>query len=523
MVLAAEQAFGEQLTLILGPERLDVAQGHFGKTAPPVLREGNLDLRLGQVSERSAARYFSRLGHPTARAPVDCSERNVLQPVGTQGSGVVVPFDRERRQFAGAKRDPEHIARPIPFGVGGGDFKLNPDAVVGGALPTRLPVDFADLSNDFGRADRPLPPSSLNHGNKVERTIHWFKHHLDPPRCRPPPVASLVMRVALVCPYSCTVPGGVQTQVLGLARALGARGDSVAVIAPADGVGIPGVGVPGGAIAAGLDAGALGGAAFFKVGGGIPISVNGSRAPVSPWPATMARTRAALRRFAPSVVHIHEPFVPGPSLAAVWFGPHPILGTFHRAGADAAYRAYGHFAGAWAGRLDAVFAVSEEARATAQACIARLTGSIGIIPNGVELDRFASVDPWPSNVPAVAFVGRIEPRKGLDVLLEAFALLSGSAHLWVMGDGPDRQRLQGRFSDPRIEWLGPVADDERAARLAGASVFVAPSCWGEVFRDRAARGDGGRNRGRRVGPARLPAREPREPLVSCPGPAGRAR
>ena len=289
------------------------------------------------------------------------------------------------------------------------------------------------------------------------------------------------MRVALVCPYSCTVPGGVQTQVLGLARALGARGDSVAVIAPADGVGIPGVGVPGGAIPAGLDAGALGGAAFFKVGGGIPISVNGSRAPVSPWPATMARTRAALRRFAPSVVHIHEPFVPGPSLAAVWFGPRPIVGTFHRAGADAAYRAYGHFAGAWAGRLDAVFAVSEEARATAQACIARLTGSIGIIPNGVELDRFASVDPWPSNVPAVAFVGRIEPRKGLDVLLEAFALLSGSAHLWVMGDGPDRQRLQGRFSDPRIEWLGPVADEERAARLAGASVFVAPSCGGESF------------------------------------------
>ena len=67
------------------------------------------------------------------------------------------------------------------------------------------------------------------------------------------------------------------------------------------------------------------------------------------------------------------------------------------------------------------------------------------------------------------------------MLLEAFALLSGSAHLWVMGDGPDRQRLQGRFSDPRIEWLGPVGDEERAARLAGASVFVAPSRGGESF------------------------------------------
>ena len=100
MVLAAEQAFGEQLTLVLGAERLDVAQGHFGETAPPVLREGNLDVRLRRVPERSATRHFNRLNHPTARAPVDRAERHVLQPVGAKRSGVVLPFDRERRQLA---------------------------------------------------------------------------------------------------------------------------------------------------------------------------------------------------------------------------------------------------------------------------------------------------------------------------------------------------------------------------------------------------------------------------------------
>ena len=110
-----------------------------------------------------------------------------------------------------------------------------------------------------------------------------------------------------------------------------------------------------------------------------------------------------------------------------------------------------------------------------------MTGAIGIIPNGVELNRLASVDPWPSNVPTVAFVGRIEPRKGLDVLLEAFALLSGSAHLWVMGDGPDRRRLQGRFGGPADR----VARSRRATRSGpparGAVVFVAPSLGGESF------------------------------------------
>jgi len=280
------------------------------------------------------------------------------------------------------------------------------------------------------------------------------------------------MRIALVCPYSCTVPGGVQTQVLGLARVLSGNGDIVVVLAPAEGAGVPD----------GLDASALDGAIFVRVGAGIPVSVNGSRAPVSPWPATMARTRAALRRFAPEVVHIHEPLVPGPSLAALVLGPRPIVATFHRSGADVAYRAFGHLLSPYARRLDSAIAVSEEAAETAQACIGRVLGATAVIPNGVELRRLATVEPWPTTCPTVAFVGRHEPRKGLRVLLEAFPLLPDSTRLWVMGDGPESTRLRSHYgTNPRIEWLGRVSDDERAARLAGADVLAAPSLGGESF------------------------------------------
>ena len=39
-----------------------------------------------------------------------------------------------------------------------------------------------------------------------------------------------------------------------------------------------------------------------------------------------------------------------------------------------------------------------------------------------------------------------------------------------MGDGPESGRLQSRFgTEPRIEWLGRVGDEERAARLAGGA------------------------------------------------------
>jgi phosphatidylinositol alpha-mannosyltransferase len=280
------------------------------------------------------------------------------------------------------------------------------------------------------------------------------------------------MRIALVCPYSLTVPGGVQTQVLGLARALGARGDEVAVVGPAEESEVAGR----------LDEAALGGAVLLRVGSGRPVSVNGSRAPVAPWPAAMARAVSALRGFAPEVVHVHEPFVPGPSLAAVVAGPRPTVGTFHRAGNDLAYRAYGHLVGVWARRLDAVFAVSEEAARTAQACIGHLPANMGIIPNGVEADLLASVEPWPSSAPTVLFVGRHEHRKGLGVLLDAFEALPAPAQLWVVGEGPETGRLRARCaSQARVVWLGAVDDAERARRLAGADVLAAPSLSGESF------------------------------------------
>ena len=43
------------------------------------------------------------------------------------------------------------------------------------------------------------------------------------------------VKVAMICPYSLSRPGGVQGQVLGLARALRTLGVDVRVVAPCDG------------------------------------------------------------------------------------------------------------------------------------------------------------------------------------------------------------------------------------------------------------------------------------------------
>jgi phosphatidylinositol alpha-mannosyltransferase len=88
----------------------------------------------------------------------------------------------------------------------------------------------------------------------------------------------------------------------------------------------------------------------------------------------------------------------------------------------------------------------------------------------------------PATNPTIFFGGRHEERKGLAVLLDAFAKLPSDARLWIAGDGPDGAALRARHGgDQRITWLGRIDDTEKFGRLRGASVFCAPSLHGESF------------------------------------------
>jgi phosphatidylinositol alpha-mannosyltransferase len=267
------------------------------------------------------------------------------------------------------------------------------------------------------------------------------------------------MRVGLVCPYSLTVPGGVQGQVIGLARALRGLGHEARVLAPCDGPPPEGFVTP--------------------LGDSIPFASNGSVAPLALDVPCALRTIRALRDEEFDVVHLHEPLCPGPTLTALLVADHPLVGTFHRAGASRAYRAFRPLVQALAGRLDVRCAVSEDAHRTA--CDAH-PGEYHLLFNGIEVDRFAKADPYPTDGPAVFFVGRHEPRKGLDVLLRAMARLPSDVRLWVAGEGPQTVELRERTAgDPRIQWLGRIDDAEVASRLRGADVFCAPSLHGESF------------------------------------------
>jgi phosphatidylinositol alpha-mannosyltransferase len=267
------------------------------------------------------------------------------------------------------------------------------------------------------------------------------------------------VRVGLVCPYSLTLPGGVQGQVLGLGRALRDLGVDARVLGPCDGPPPDTFVTP--------------------LGNSIPTASNGSMAAIAPDPSASLRTLRALRDERFDVVHIHEPLAPGPTVTALVCSDGPLVGTFHRAGESSWYRALRPLLNWAASHLDVRAVVSEEARA---AVIRTIGGTYEVVWNGIDVARYRDASPWPTAGPTVLFIGRHERRKGLAVLIDAFAYLPAESRLWIASEGPDTARLrQAARHDDRIEWLGVITEKEKTRRIRGAHVLCAPSLHGESF------------------------------------------
>ena len=267
-----------------------------------------------------------------------------------------------------------------------------------------------------------------------------------------------MLRIGMVSPYSLTIPGGVQQQVLGLARSLRAKGHEVRVLGPCDGPPPDAFVTP--------------------LGNSLPTAVNGSIAPLAPDASAALRTIRALNDEAFDVVHVHEPLVPGPSLTALLVKMAPVVATFHSAGESAAYRTFSRQLKWVASRIDIRVAVSKDAVELAQRYIG---GDYEVLFNGIELGDYSAQSTTPREN-AIFFIGRHEERKGLSILLEALSKLPPDVRLWIASDGPQTAELKTRFaSDSRIEWLGRISDAEKISRMSRASVFCAPSLHGESF------------------------------------------
>jgi len=251
------------------------------------------------------------------------------------------------------------------------------------------------------------------------------------------------MRIAVVCPYDLAAPGGVQQICAELVERLQASGEEAELIGPGEG--------------------ALGGRIHR-------LSANRSTVPVSLDPRMGRRVRQALNGF--DIVHIHEPFIPMVGWAALTAEAATVV-TFHAdpAGWTKSLYRLGAAMGRRALRGAELTAVSP----VALAALPSSWRPIELIPNAIDVSAYEmAVERHPNRV---VFLGRDDPRKGLDVLLEAWPSVRShhpDAELVVVGT---------RRSDPveGVVFLGRVDEADKRTALASAGILAAPNRGGESF------------------------------------------
>jgi phosphatidyl-myo-inositol alpha-mannosyltransferase len=279
------------------------------------------------------------------------------------------------------------------------------------------------------------------------------------------------LRVGIVTPYGYPLPGGVNEHVRFTYEAMRRLGHDAWVITSAYGRQVP----------------ELEGH-IIRLGYGFAVPANGSIGRVTVSLRFKQKAQQILRRMNFDVLHFHEPFVPFLSPTFLDASETVNVATFH---------AFGGFSPSyWVGskvtrhlhhKLHGRIAVSGAARHFINRYF---PGDYEIIPNGVDLDRFADSEPYEhlrDGTLNILFVGRLEERKGLIHLLKAYHRLRKrhvDARLLVAGAGPklrEYRRFIGLRGIRDVEFLGRVSDEAKARYFASADIFCAPATGQESF------------------------------------------
>jgi phosphatidylinositol alpha-mannosyltransferase len=280
------------------------------------------------------------------------------------------------------------------------------------------------------------------------------------------------LKIAMVSPYDFTWPGGVTIHVSQLARELCRSGHEVQVLAPHS---------PSREC---QDSDLL-----VPMGRSVPLPSGGSIARVSLSWWLARRVRALLEREQYDIIHLHEPMAPILPLTVLEYSNTVNVGTFH------AFHNHQHLykmsqpvIKRWHQRLHGSIAVSRAAMNYVQGTF---PGEYEIIPNGIDVDHFSqNVAPWPQyrdGKTTIIFVGRLEKRKGLRYLLEAYGRLKWDMpdlRLLVVGPGnPDKDsyHVLGSRNLQDVEFLGRVPYEDLPRYYASADIFCSPATGGESF------------------------------------------
>jgi phosphatidyl-myo-inositol alpha-mannosyltransferase len=284
------------------------------------------------------------------------------------------------------------------------------------------------------------------------------------------------MKIGLVCPYNIAIGGGVQEQVKAMQTELARRGHDVIILTPQPRVPY---------VDDGRKVVFLGSAADVKT----PLNTT------SQFSASVLTDEIdnVLEHERFDVLHFHEPWVPVLSRQILSRSSTANVATFHAMLPDTRVaqtvgKMFTPYTKSMLRHIDAFAAVSAGAAAY---LLGLADVPVEIIPNGIDLKYFrrgTAAGPVAKETPkTILYVGRLESRKGVKYLIQAFAhLQTREPHirLQIVGAGPDREKLEQEVHElgaEHVEFLGFVDAATKVRLLHEADLFCAPSVFGESF------------------------------------------
>ncbi len=281
------------------------------------------------------------------------------------------------------------------------------------------------------------------------------------------------MKIALVCPYDFSRPGGVKSHIVSLSKHLTMIGHQVKIIAP------------------NINANLVEEENVHFFGKNRSVNIGGTKIDVN---IALGEEKKALKDFLNGesfdVIHYHtiwNPFIP---LQVLKHSKSKQIATFHDTPKS-------QFVGDWIMPavakgifkfLDQIISVSK----SQSQFISRFSKrEIHIIPNGIDLSEIEEVAPEKINRNddsfQMFFMGRLEPRKGVMHALQAYHQLKQRyprMKLIIAGDGDDRNEVEkyiDDFSLVDVHVLGFVSEEEKYRLLKESDIYLAPALFGESF------------------------------------------
>jgi glycosyltransferase involved in cell wall biosynthesis len=109
-----------------------------------------------------------------------------------------------------------------------------------------------------------------------------------------------------------------------------------------------------------------------------------------------------------------------------------------------------------------------------------LSAPVAIIPNGIDIPKLDEKD---AKKKRVVFLSRIDPKKGLDMLIPAWHAIASEFPDWDLviagplnsGYARSMQSLANTLGAPRTSFIGQTLGEEKRRLLSTASLFVLPT------------------------------------------------